>query len=97
MSRSGAGRRDAASSVAPIPRYGRSLRPCLTTSIARLATGVMTLGALGPVAHGGVAGAIAESLIVIAISAVLVAVWVRERRAGRASEGPARLRDDEEA
>src|SRR5918995_504554 len=46
MSRCGAGRRDAASSVAPIRRYGRSLRPCLTTPIARLATGVITLGAL---------------------------------------------------
>src|SRR5918999_6195974 len=46
MSRCGAGRRDAASSVAPIPRYGRSLSPCLTTSIARLATGVIVLEAL---------------------------------------------------
>jgi hypothetical protein len=48
------------------------------------------------VGHGGVAGAIAESLVVIAISAALVAVWIRERRSGRASEGPARLRDEDE-
>ncbi len=50
-------------------------------------------------AHGGVAGAIVESLIVLAVIAVLVAVWVRERRAARerVGEGPARLRDDDEA
>jgi hypothetical protein len=56
-----------------------------------------SLAGLGLLAHGGVAGAIAESFVVLAVSAVLIAVWVRERRAGRASEGPARLRDDEEA
>jgi hypothetical protein len=49
------------------------------------------------VAHGGLVGAIAESLIVLAVSAVFIAVWVRERRAGRAPQGPARLRDDDEA
>jgi uncharacterized membrane-anchored protein len=51
------------------------------------------------VAHGGVAGAIVESLIVLAVVAVLVAVWVRERRAARerVGDGPARLRDDDEA
>jgi len=51
------------------------------------------------VAHGGVAGAIAESLVAFSIAAVLVAVWLRERRAarGRAAGGPARLRDDDEA
>lgn len=54
------------------------------------------LAGLGLLAHGGVAGAIAESLVAIAIGAVLIAVWIRERRAGRASDGPARLRDDEE-
>ena len=51
----------------------------------------------GLVAHGGLAGAIAESFVAIAISAVLIAVWVRERRAGRAASGPAQLRDDEDA
>jgi hypothetical protein len=55
------------------------------------------LAGLGPLAHGGLAGAIAESLVAIAISAELIAVWVRERRAGRASDGPARLRDEDEA
>jgi hypothetical protein len=55
---------------------------------------VAPLAGIGLVAHGGVAGAIAESLVVIAVSAVLVAVWIRERRAGRASDGPARLRDE---
>jgi hypothetical protein len=57
---------------------------------------VAPLAGLGLLAHGGVAGAIAESLVAIAISAVLIAVWIRERRAGRASDGPARLRGDEE-
>jgi hypothetical protein len=51
----------------------------------------------GVVAHGGVAGLIAESLVVVAISSVFLAVWIRERRAGRAAEGPARLRDEDEA
>jgi uncharacterized membrane-anchored protein len=58
------------------------------------------MGALARlVAHGGVAGAIVESLIVLAVVAVFVAVWVRERRTARErnGEGPARLRDDDEA
>lgn len=54
------------------------------------------LAGLAPLLHGGVAGAIAESLIVLAIGAVFLAVWIRERRAGRASDGPARLRDGNE-
>jgi hypothetical protein len=33
------------------------------------------------VAHGGVGGAIVESLLVLGIAAVFVAVWLRERRA----------------
>lgn len=49
-----------------------------------------------PLAHGGVAGAIAESLVVVAIVSVFVAVWVRERKAGREPDGPARLRDEED-
>ena len=52
---------------------------------------------LAPLAHGGLAGAIAESLIAIAIASVLVAVWIRERRSGRAADGPAELRDEEDA
>jgi hypothetical protein len=50
----------------------------------------------GLIGHGGVAGAIAESFIALSVAAVFVAVWLRERRAGR-SEGPAPLRDDERA
>jgi hypothetical protein len=50
------------------------------------------------IAHGGVVGAIAESFIALSVAAVLVAVWLRERRAGREhSAGErARLRDDDE-
>ena len=51
----------------------------------------------GIVAHGGLAGAIVESLLFLTVAAVLIAVWFRERRAGgdRPHDGPARLRDDE--
>ena len=48
----------------------------------------------GLVAHGGLAGALVESLVVLTVVSVLVAVWLRERRSGR-EEGPARFRDDE--
>ena len=48
----------------------------------------------GLVAHGGLAGALVESLVVLTVVSVLVAVWLRERRAGR-EEGPARFRDGE--
>jgi hypothetical protein len=53
----------------------------------------------GIVAHGGVAGAIAESFVALSVAGVLVAVWLRERRAGRAhsSGDQARLRDDDDA
>ena len=34
-------------------------------------------------AHGGVAGALVEAAIVLALVGVLVWVWVRERRADR--------------
>ena len=37
------------------------------------------------IAHGGVGGAIVESLLVVGIAAVFVAVWLRERRATRAA------------
>lgn len=51
----------------------------------------------GLVAHGGLVGAIVESLVLLTVAAVLIAVWLRERRAGREQphDGPARLRDDE--
>jgi hypothetical protein len=35
----------------------------------------------GIVAHGGVAGAIAESFVAIAVVGVFVAIWLRERSA----------------
>ncbi len=35
------------------------------------------------IAHGGVAGAIAESLVAVSVGAVLLAVWIRERRVSR--------------
>ena len=47
------------------------------------------LARLGLVAHGGVGGAIVESLLVLGIAAVFVALWLRERRArndGQASD-----------
>jgi hypothetical protein len=49
------------------------------------------------IAHGGVVGAIVELLLVLTVAAILIAVWLRERRAGRdqARDGPARLRDEE--
>jgi hypothetical protein len=34
----------------------------------------------GLIAHGGVGGAIVESLIALTIAAVFLAVWLRERR-----------------
>lgn len=47
-------------------------------------------------AHGGTAGAVVESLVVLAVVSVFVAVWLRERRAQRESpEEPERLSDDE--
>jgi hypothetical protein len=53
----------------------------------------------GLIAHGGVAGAIAESLVGIVVLAIFASVWIRERRARRAGLGrrPAKLRDDEDA
>jgi hypothetical protein len=34
-------------------------------------------------AHGGVAGAVIELVLVLGVVALFVAVWLRERRAGR--------------
>lgn len=56
------------------------------------------MGALAElIAHGGVAGAVVEALVVLAVVGVFVAVWLRERRGGDESTpaGEARLRDDE--
>jgi hypothetical protein len=46
----------------PYVEYGRSLRPCLATSIARLATGVITLGAL--------------DLVLAAVALAACALWL---------------------
>ncbi|HXG75655.1 MAG TPA: hypothetical protein VNJ53_03705 [Gaiellaceae bacterium] len=46
------------------------------------------------VAHGGLAGALVEASLAVAVVGFLVAVWLRERRRGRRRRGPARLRDD---
>ena len=55
------------------------------------------MGALaGLVAHGGVAGAVVESLVTLAVLGVLVAVWLRERKGRSESVGPARLRGEDE-
>ena len=35
------------------------------------------------VAHGGVAGAVIEFVLVAGVAAVFLAVWLRERRANR--------------
>ena len=43
-------------------------------------------------AHGGVAGAVVEALIVLAVVAVFLAVWLRERRSSHDDPG---LSDDE--
>lgn len=50
----------------------------------------------GLIAHGGVAGAVVESLVALAVLAVLLAVWHRERRGSSNDRGPARLRDEDE-
>lgn len=49
----------------------------------------------GVIAHGGLAGALVESLVFVTVAAILIAVWLRGRQAGE-SEGPARLRDEDE-
>ena len=46
------------------------------------------------IAHGGVAGAIAETLVAVAVILVLGAVWIRERQAG--GEGEPEVLSDEE-
>ena len=38
------------------------------------------------IAHGGVGGAIVEVLLVVGVAAIFFAVWLRERRAGRARD-----------
>jgi hypothetical protein len=59
---------------------------------------VAAVAGLALVAHGGVGGAIVESLLVVAVVSVFGAVWIRERRARRehGHDGPAVLRDRDE-
>ena len=40
----------------------------------------------GLVAHGGLWGAIVEGVVALGVAAVLVAVWLRERRGGADEE-----------
>jgi len=47
---------------------------------------VAALAQLTPLAHGGVAGAVIEGLLVVTVAAVFVAVWLRERRS-RSQDG----------
>lgn len=57
------------------------------------------MGALaGLVAHGGVAGALVEILVALAVLGVFVAVWLREgrERDDAGTEGAAHLRDEDE-
>jgi hypothetical protein len=37
-------------------------------------------------AHGGLGGAIVETLLVAGVAAVFLAVWLRERRSGSAED-----------
>jgi hypothetical protein len=60
---------------------------------------VAALAGLDLIAHGGVGGAIVESMIVVAVTSVFVAVWLRERRVrrehGHGGHAVLRDRDDE--
>jgi hypothetical protein len=50
----------------------------------------------GLIAHGGLAGALVEGLVAVAVAGILVAVWLRERRRGDVEDGGAGLREDDE-
>lgn len=51
----------------------------------------------GLIAHGGLAGALVEGLVALAVAGILVAVWLRERRrGGEDDERGAGLREDDE-
>jgi hypothetical protein len=40
----------------------------------------------GLVAHGGVGGAVVETLLALSVAGLFLAVWLRERRAGRSPD-----------
>ena len=51
----------------------------------------------GLIAHDGLAGALAEGLVALAVAGILVAVWLRERRrGGEDDECGTGLREDDE-
>jgi hypothetical protein len=56
---------------------------------------VASLAGVAVLAHGGLAGAIIEGFVAVGVVALLVAVWLRERRAGPRSEAPVQLRDED--
>jgi hypothetical protein len=47
---------------------------------------VAALAGVALVAHGGVGGAVVESLLVVGVAVFFVAIWLRERRADREDE-----------
>jgi hypothetical protein len=47
---------------------------------------VAALARVGLLAHGGVGGAIVETLLVLSVAGIFFAVFLRERRAGRSRE-----------
>ncbi len=50
--------------------------------------------AVALIAHGGTAGAIVEASLLVVVSGVFVAVWLRERRAREeGGDGPSALRE----
>jgi hypothetical protein len=52
----------------------------------------------GLIAHGGTAGAVVEAALLVAVTGVFVAVWVRERRArAERSDGPSEIKERDEA
>jgi hypothetical protein len=50
----------------------------------------------GLILHGGIGGAIAEGLLGLAVAAIFVAVWLRERRERSNEPQEALLRDRED-
>jgi hypothetical protein len=44
------------------------------------------LAGLALLAHGGVGGAIVETLLALSVAGIFLAVYLRERRAGRSRE-----------
>lgn len=48
------------------------------------------------IAHGGLAGAIAEGFVALAVAGVLAAVWLRERRGGYDDGESGLIEDGEE-